>query len=108
MLAGWNDQLPGIDNIHFENVSDQPTPGNRPLNISEIRANLQSLKMKLDLCIDNGFKIVTLGRTAEKAVKMLGMDHYSMPHPSGLNRQLNDKKFVEEKINGLKVFLESV
>jgi uracil-DNA glycosylase len=30
-----------------------------------------------------------------------------MPHPSGLNRQLNDKEFVEEKIKGLANYLAS-
>ena len=46
-------------------------------------------------------KIIALGNVASNALKKVGVDHFKMPHPSPLNRQLNDKQFektmIEEK-----------
>jgi uracil-DNA glycosylase len=52
------------------------------------------------------WRIVALGKTAEKALTLLRYNFYVMSHPSGLNRQLNDPKFVEEKIKGLREYLK--
>src|SRR5574343_1816661 len=41
--------------------------------------------------------IVALGRNAEKALTELGVEYFSLPHPSPKNRKLNDK----EEINNL-------
>lgn len=85
------------------NVSDNPTHANRPLTIKEIKESLPRLLEKIQAM--NPDKIVALGKTAEKALTLLRLSHYAMPHPSGLNRQLNDKNFVEEKVNGLREYL---
>ncbi len=86
------------------NVSDNYTEANRPLKVSEIKANLPRLQAKISA--SQATYIVALGKTAEKALTLLRIPHYAMPHPSGLNRQLNDQKFVEEKIKGLKEYLK--
>lgn len=39
------------------------------------------------------YKVVALGKAAEKALTKLGVPHYPMPHPSGRNRLLNDAEF---------------
>lgn len=45
---------------------------------------------KIHVLAEQGFKLVALG---EKASKRLGnLPHFKLPHPSGLNRQMNDKK----------------
>lgn len=36
--------------------------------------------------------IITLGVHAHKALLKAGVPHFPLPHPSGLNRKLNDKK----------------
>jgi uracil-DNA glycosylase len=108
VLSSWTSKLYddpnfSIESLHYLNVSNSPTPGNRPLKASEIKENLPGLRSRIEeVCPD---KIVVLGKTAEKALTLLGFNFYAMPHPSGLNRQLNDPKFVEEKINGLRVYL---
>jgi uracil-DNA glycosylase len=94
------------------NVSNQVTPGNRPLKTSEIKASLDRLERDITLGIRPDY-IITLGKTAEKALVMMkltetGYDYYAMPHPSGLNRQLNDPKFIQEKIKGLQNYLKSL
>ena len=77
------------------------------MKVSEIKASLPSLKDKierLEASMGNP-KIVALGKTAEKALTLLQLSHFTMPHPSGLNRQLNDKNYVQEKLKGLKDYL---
>jgi len=109
VLTSWVGKIyemhtePLIESIHYLNVANYPTPGNRPLKASEIKAALESLQYRIDgICPD---KIIALGKTAEKALTLLGVEFYAMPHPSGLNRQLNDPAFIREKINGLSIYL---
>lgn len=104
-LVGETDIHQIGDMLYFLNVYNNATPNNRPLKVSEIKQSLPRLKVDILNCGE--CKIIALGKTAQKALDMLGMEHYSMPHPSGLNRQLNDKNFVAEKINGLKDYLYS-
>jgi len=112
-LDKWlsNIQIP-IEYLDFLNVSNQPTPNNRPLKTSEIQACLQRLEKDITVHVRPDY-IITLGKTAEKALNMMkiwetGYAFYAMPHPSGLNRQLNDQKFIEEKIKGLIEYMSPV
>lgn len=103
-LAHWLDEVHfECEFIHFMNVSNLPTEKNRPLKTSEIKANLPTVQYELNKVKPT--KIIALGKTAEKALSLLGVDFFPMPHPSGLNRLLNDKHFMEEKIKGLSVYL---
>lgn len=52
--------------------------------------------MKYRLCKND--KVVALGLAASKSLDSLGVGHFTLPHPSGLNRQLNNNKFVEQKL----------
>lgn len=103
-LAKWIDMLGPIDQLLFNNVSPVATPNNRPLKVSEIKHNLDRLRILV--AMNDGAKIVALGKTAEKALNMINERFYSMPHPSGRNRKLNDPAYLEEKIKGLKLFLK--
>lgn len=38
-------------------------------------------------------KFIALGKTASKRLSNLGIDHYKLDHPSGLNRKLNNKEY---------------
>lgn len=51
--------------------------------------------------------IIVLGNNAEQAVKRMGAEYFKLPHPSGRNRQLNDKKFIEVKLLECSVWLMS-
>jgi uracil-DNA glycosylase len=86
------------------NVIDQKTPNNRPLTVAEIRVALPNLKAKLEAA--GPYKIVALGQSASKAVSMLGLAHFPAPHPSGLNRKLNDKEYVEKMVRELRAYIE--
>lgn len=106
VISNWLDMLNlNEEEIYFVNVSDVPTPNNRPLKTSEIKVALPSLSAKINDIIPA--KIIALGKTAEKALTLLYIPHYTMPHPSGLNRQLNNKEFIEEKIKSLQEYLQA-
>jgi len=84
------------------NVVDYPTQDNRPLKVSEIKKAIPSLKNKISRY--KGFKIVGLGKIAAKALSMSNIDFFEAPHPSGLNRKLNDQEYVEDMIESLKEY----
>lgn len=48
--------------------------------------------------------IVTLGNNASKALGKAS--HFKLPHPSGRNRQINDKAFILAKLEECKKYLE--
>ena len=107
ILNDWISRIP-LDHHHsiiFENVSDDPTDKNRPLKMSEIRISLLDLESKINH--HDPDKIIALGKTASIALTLLRRDHFAMPHPSGRNRQLNDKIFVENKIKDMMKFIMS-
>jgi len=51
------------------------------------------------------YKIIALGKSAEKALTKLGVPHYPMPHPSGRNRLLNDTDYEAFVIDDCKRWL---
>jgi len=60
----------------------------------------------LHACIEDGDRVLALGKEASKRLNKLGIAHFTMPHPSGANRQLNDKGFVREMLEGCKTYLD--
>ena len=81
------------------NVYDKPTNNNRPLKASEIKDGCKNLQRAI--AIYKPDHIIAFGKTAAKAITQLGIQFHEMPHPSGLNRKLNDKAYVAEKLKGL-------
>lgn len=50
-------------------------------------------------------KILALGQTVGDVLVSLGIGHFRLPHPSGLNRQLNDRVFVRQTLNQCNEYL---
>lgn len=86
--------------LEFHNIADYVTKNNRALNKSEIINQIPHIKSKLQGC----WKVVALGKTAEKALTIAGIEHLALPHPSGLNRKLNDPRYVQECIDKLREY----
>ena len=101
ILTGWTSHIKSRTFMHV-NVSNNKTKDNRPLKQSEIDENIDRL-LRLISSIQPCY-VVALGQTAAKALRKINQPHYEMPHPSGRNRKLNDKRYVEEKIKGLVEF----
>lgn len=84
----------------FFNVSNAPTPDNRPLKKSEYELD----RLRRDLY---GFdRIVALGSTAADALDKLGIQYFRLPHPSPKNRVLNDKRYIDQLLFECKAYLE--
>lgn len=49
--------------------------------------------------------IVGVGREASKALMALAIPHFPLPHPSGLNRKLNDPKYIRSCLKNCERFL---
>lgn len=86
-LESWVDVL-GLRYYSFSNVST--TPGkfsSRDVNFELV----ESWCYQAD-------KVVTLGAEARKVVLLLALSHFPLPHPSGLNRQINEKERLERSL----------
>ncbi len=84
------------------NISSIKTPGNRPLNKKEIEEGIKQLLISLQ--VKRATHVVALGKTAAGALAKYGIPHLEMPHPSGLNRKLNDPKYVEYCLDRLRSY----
>jgi hypothetical protein len=51
-------------------------------------------------------KILGLGNEVNNILKKMDIEHFSLPHPSPLNRNLNDKAYEKKIINNLKSYLQ--
>ena len=45
-----------------------------------------------------GFIVIALGQKASQRLTKFGIPHKSLPHPSGLNRKINNKKYIDEQL----------
>lgn len=50
---------------------------------------------------------IALGNNASNFLKSEGLEHFKLPHPSGLNRKLNDRKFIAGKLKECKQWLSN-
>jgi hypothetical protein len=68
------------------------------IHVGDTRLDRALLAMKR-----GGYPIVALGATASKACR--GTKHFTMPHPSGRNRLLNNHDYVELCIKRCRAYL---
>ena len=104
LLKGWIDELK-VDAYKIINIMDTKKDDNKPLSQVEIIASLPYLKEKLGE-VTQDVRIVALGAAASKALTLLNLKHFKAPHPSGLNRKLNDETYRKTMIEDLKKFIE--
>ncbi len=94
----------GIDaDISFMNLTDEKRSGNRAFTRKELISLEDPVFLRLKSFQNH--RIITLGKAPETVIKALGIDFFAMPHPSGLNRLLNDPAYIEEKIKKLRGYL---
>ena len=95
-LESWMTSM-NIQYFSFINTFDHP--GDK-LSIDDIdHQRLFTLSEEYD-------KIIALGGFVSRVLDMNNIDHFKMPHPSPLNRLLNDKKFVNTMLNECKEYLK--
>jgi hypothetical protein len=87
-----------IEGICFLNVSNIPTPNNKPLSTAEIKYNLPRLRELLQ-DVD---KIIAIGNTATYACELLGVPFFKMNHPSGRCRKNNDPALIKARVEEMR------
>jgi len=60
---------------------------------------------KINVLSENGFKVVALGNNAHKNLQHCGIEHFTLPHPSGLNRKINDDNYVKNVLELAKQYV---
>lgn len=95
-LYDWLDVL-GLDIVSFSNISS--LMGSSAINVKDIDYKyVKEISKHYE-------KIITLGITSDRILNIMGIDHFSLPHPSGLNRQLNDSDFATNALKKCKDYL---
>jgi hypothetical protein len=84
-------------NIVYLNLIDIKINGNKPLSKSIIKLELENIKLKFQSYSYS--KIISFGKTASEGLQLAGIEHFAMPHPSGLCRFWNDDEASITKIN---------
>lgn len=94
-LCSWIDYL-GTGVVSFTNLSDDPE-----WDFKEIDHDLLLMQV---LEYD---RVVALGGLVSKTLTALGIDHYTLPHPSPRNRMMNDQNKVNEILKDCKEWLSN-
>lgn len=82
-----------ITRVRLYNQSDKPFDGSASRFLNE--------------GIDFGnVKVIALGKAAMEYLNDTGVsEYYALPHPSGLNRQLNDKQKLKETLSACEAYI---
>lgn len=59
-------------------------------------SHTEKLLSLIEIKYKSGCLVVALGENAHKRLKANKVKHFKLPHPSGLNRTLNDKEYVDK------------
>jgi G:T/U-mismatch repair DNA glycosylase len=51
-------------------------------------------------------KVFALGNFPSQVLKKIGVEHHVLPHPSGLNRKLNDREYTMQQLELARNYLE--
>lgn len=91
--------------ITYMNLIDRKVDNNKAISNSEIKHNLDQIKEKFELRLSS--KIVALGKTASDGLRLAGINHFALPHPSGLCRFWNDPAAAEVKIREMFLWIDT-
>ena len=93
-LEAWMDEL-GIKHFSFINVFGEPHA-----------PTLSKVKGKPLVEATKGYKnVIALGGFVSQALNRLNVEHFQLPHPSPLNRLLNDKEYEKQVLEQCKDYL---
>ena len=71
-----------------------------------MNSNTTELLMSIKAYANNGAAIVALGNKASSRMDSIGVSYFKLPHPSGRNRKLNNKEFVDLELEKCKNYLK--
>lgn len=94
VLHTWLDQL-NLKYVSFSNIYEE---------IGEYKDQEIKRDHLREIC-SNYDKVLALGTKVGDVLGNNGIPHFKLPHPSGRNRQLNDKGFLNERLELCKSYL---
>lgn len=94
-LHEWMTDL-GVKHFSFSNSYEHTTD---KIPLSQINYD------RLFTLTQNYGKIIALGNFASEALDKINVSHFKLPHPSPLNRQLNDKNFERHVLENCRNYL---
>jgi len=94
-FGAWIDTL-GLRFVSFHNAIVDP---NLPQKLSSVDYEL------LRESVHNYSYVVALGNLVSNSLKRIDTQHFKMPHPSPLNRLLNDLSYEQEMLNRLRSYI---
>lgn len=50
--------------------------------------------------------VVALGNNAAQTLRKYSTGYFKLPHPSGRNRQINDKEFISKRLEECKLYIK--
>lgn len=93
-LEAWMDEL-GVKHFSFINVFDKPHA-----------PTLSKVKPKPLIEAAKGYtNVLALGTFVSLALNRVNVEHFQLPHPSPLNRLLNDKEYEKQVLEQCKDYL---
>ena len=94
-LNKWCDEL-GISNYGFANVvTHQGAVKKKDVDFDRLK----------DL-VEGHTKVLALGAFSSSCLSVINRSHFRLPHPSPLNRQMNDKEFIKKTLAECKEYLK--
>ena len=93
-LSTWMDEI-GIKHWSFTNCIFSPGL----YSYSEVDFE------HLSKCVADYDKVIALGGFPSRALTRIGVEHHVLPHPSGLNRNLNDREYEKAQVNMCKEYI---
>lgn len=91
--------------VAYDNLVDFQTENNKPLSKAELDANMSWIEENMRQWKRLGYKIVACGKGASRGLKLAKVEHFEMPHPSGLCRFWNNKEKAQAKIEEMKAWI---
>jgi hypothetical protein len=93
----WLDEMSLPQIVSFTNLSPDPYWGGKEIDTEFF---LESI---------GGYdKIVVWGPKVSERLKKMGIEHFVLPHPSPLNRQINNSDYIRQCLENCKKYLNGV
>lgn len=93
-LPRWADHL-GIGIFSFTNcLHEQGKYSLRDVDFNVLRE-----------CCRGHDRVLALGGFASRALSKINVEHFTLPHPSGLNRKLNDKTYELDQLKACRKYI---